>query len=203
MRKFFKEFKTFISRGSVMDLAVGVIIGSAFTAIVTALTEHILKPIINFILAVIFDSTSLSGIYTVLKRVNLQDGTLDLENSIYIDWGSVINAVINFLLIAFVLFLIVKAVNSSKKALEESSKNLRTKSKRFTYEQKEELKSNGISPKDREKAEKYFADKEAKIKEEEERIAAEAKAKADAEAKANSTEALLKDIKEILLAKNN
>ena len=56
--------------------------------------------------------------------------------------------------------------------------------------------------KDREKAEKYFADKEAKIKEEE-RIAAEAKAKADAEAKANSTEALLKDIKEILLAKNN
>ena len=54
----------------------------------------------------------------------------------------------------------------------------------------------------REKAEKYFADKEAKIKEEE-RIAAEAKAKADAEAKANSTEALLKDIKEILLAKNN
>lgn len=202
MRKFFKEFKTFISRGSVMDLAVGVIIGSAFTAVVTALTEHILKPIINFILAVIFGSTSLSGIYTVLKRVNLQDGTLDLENSIYIDWGSVINAVINFLLIAFVLFLIVKAVNSSKKALEESSKNLQTKSKRFTYEQKEELKSNGISPKDREKAEKYFADKEAKIKEEE-RIAAEAKAKADAEAKANSTEALLKDIKEILLAKNN
>lgn len=202
MRKFFKEFKTFISRGSVMDLAVGVIIGSAFTAIVTALTEHILKPIINFILAVIFGSTSLSGIYTVLKRVNLQDGTLDLENSIYIDWGSVINAVINFLLIAFVLFLIVKAVNSSKKALEESSKNLRTKSKRFTSEQKEELKSNGISPKDRGKAEKYFADKEAKIKEEE-RIAAEAKAKADAEAKANSTEALLKDIKEILLAKNN
>ena len=155
MRKFFKEFKTFISRGSVMDLAVGVIIGSAFTAIVTALTEHILKPIINFILAVIFGSTSLSGIYTVLKRVNLQDGTLDLENSIYIDWGSVINAVINFLLIAFVLFLIVKAVNSSKKALEESSKNLQTKSKRFTYEQKEELKANGISPRDREKAEKY------------------------------------------------
>lgn len=110
-----------------MDLAVGVIIGSAFTAIVTALTEHILKPIINFILAVIFGSTSLSGIYTVLKRVNLQDGTLDLENSIYIDWGSVINAVINFLLIAFVLFLIVKAVNSSKK---------RWKNRARTYEQK-------------------------------------------------------------------
>lgn len=127
MRKFFKEFKTFISRGSVMDLAVGVIIGSAFTAIVTALTEHILKPIINFILAVIFGSTSLSGIYTVLKRVNLQDGTLDLENSIYIDWGSVINAVINFLLIAFVLFLIVKAVNSSKK---------RWKNRARTYKQK-------------------------------------------------------------------
>lgn len=164
MRKFFKEFKTFISRGSVMDLAVGVIIGSAFTAIVTALTEHILKPIINFILAVIFGSTSLSGIYTVLKRVNLQDGTLDLENSIYIDWGSVINAVINFLLIAFVLFLIVKAVNSSKKALEESSKNLRTKSKRFTYEQKEELKSNGISPKDREKRKSILPTKKLKSK---------------------------------------
>ena len=201
MRKFFEEFKTFISRGNVMDLAVGVIIGGAFTSIVSALTEHILKPLINFILASIFGSHSLSGIFTVLKRVENVDGTLDLENSIYIDWGSAINAVINFLLIAFVLFLIIKAINSSKKILEESSKNIQSKTKKLTCEQKAELKANGINVKDKEQVAKYFADKEAKAKAEEE-AAAMAKAKAEEEAKANSTEALLKDIKEILLAKN-
>ena len=112
MKKFFAEFKKFITRGNVIDMAVGVIVGSSFTAIVNALSNNILKPIINWLLALLFGKDSLSEIFTFLKRVNAEDGTPDLTQSIYIDWGAFINAVINFFLIALVLFSIVKLINS-------------------------------------------------------------------------------------------
>lgn len=118
MKKFFKEFKEFITRGSVLDMAVGVIVGSAFTAIVTALSNNILKPIINWILTLIFGQTSLSDIYTYLKKVEV-DGVVDLTQSIYIDWGAFINAIINFLIIAFVLFVIVKTINNFQRKMRE------------------------------------------------------------------------------------
>ena len=60
--KFFSEFKDFITRGNVLDMAVGVIVGGAFTSIVNSLSNHILKPIINWVLALIFGQNSLSGI---------------------------------------------------------------------------------------------------------------------------------------------
>ena len=106
---FFKEFKEFISRGNVVDMAIGIIIGGAFTAIVNALCNNILKPIVNWIIALIAGGDSLTEAYTFLKRVEV-DGVVDLEQSIYIDWGSFINAIINFILIALVLFLIIKAL---------------------------------------------------------------------------------------------
>ncbi len=118
MKKFFKEFKEFITRGSVLDMAVGVIVGSAFTAIVTALSDNILKPIINWILTLIFGQNSLSDIYTYLKKVEV-DGVVDLTQSIYIDWGAFINAIINFIIIAFVLFVIVKAMNNFQRKMHE------------------------------------------------------------------------------------
>lgn len=118
MKKFFKEFKEFITRGSVLDMAVGVIVGSAFTAIVTALSNNILKPIINWILALIFGQNSLSDIYTYLKKVEV-DGVVDLTQSIYIDWGAFINAIINFIIIAFVLFVIVKTINNFQRKMRE------------------------------------------------------------------------------------
>ncbi len=111
MKKFFNEFKTFITRGNVLDMAVGVIVGGAFTAIVNALGNNILKPIINFLLALVFGKDSLSELFTFLKRVEV-DGVVDLAQSIYIDWGSFINAIINFIIIAFVLFCLVKALNA-------------------------------------------------------------------------------------------
>ena len=119
MRKFFQEFRKFISRGNVVDLAVGVIIGSAFTAIVTALSNNILKPVINWVLSLVLGSNSLDNVYTYLKKVEMIDAvtgatTIDLANSIYIDWGSFINAIINFLLIAIVVFVIVKLINKAK-----------------------------------------------------------------------------------------
>ncbi len=98
MKGFFKEFKEFISRGSVMDMAVGIIIGGAFTAIVTSLVDDIISPLLGLIGGQNFDALS----------VNIGGVTLY--------YGKFITAVINFLLIALVLFLIIKAINSAKKA---------------------------------------------------------------------------------------
>lgn len=121
MKKFFSEFKQFISRGNVIDLAVGVIIGGAFTAIVTALTGHILMPIINWVLLLITGGKGLEGVYTFLSKVE-EDGVVVLEKSIYIDWGAFITAIINFILIALVVFLIVKAINKAKEAADIDGK---------------------------------------------------------------------------------
>ena len=99
MKKFFAEFKKFITRGNVVDMAVGVLVGSSFTAIVNGLSNFILKPIINYLLALIFGANSLSELFTFLKKVEVTDeatGELvtDLTQSIYIDWGSFINAIL-------------------------------------------------------------------------------------------------------------
>ncbi|HOZ02463.1 MAG TPA: MscL family protein, partial [Bacilli bacterium] len=100
----FKDFKAFISRGNVIQLAVGVIIGAAFSAIISALVNHILMPVIG--LAV---NGGLDSFYTILPNSVLSDvpgeGVLGNDGNWYtslskIDWGLLINAVINFLLIA-------------------------------------------------------------------------------------------------------
>lgn len=130
---FWKEFKEFITRGNILDMAVGIIVGGAFTAIVNALCNNILKPIVNWILALILGTDSLSEVYTFLTTAYTTDETgaqvIDLANSIYIDWGTFINAIINFLLIAIVLFLIIKALmrvqkmrDEAKAAIEEAQK---------------------------------------------------------------------------------
>ncbi len=116
MKKLIAEFKKFISRGSVMDMAVGVIVGSAFTAIVTALTNGILKPLINWLISLVTGGGDLSDIYTVLKPVydvnpDTLEKKLDLTSSIYIDWGAFVTAIINFFLIAMIVFMILKAWN--------------------------------------------------------------------------------------------
>ena len=99
MKKLFKEFKTFISRGNIVDMAVGVIIGGAFSAIVTALTNNILKPLINAFIALIVGKDGLEGAVTMLRPAyDPATGALDLASSIYIDWGAFITAIISFIL---------------------------------------------------------------------------------------------------------
>lgn len=93
MKNFLVEFKEFIDRGNVMDLAVAVIIGGAFTAIVTALTDNIINPLISLITG---GNGTISGLVV--------PGT-------QIDFGALISAIINFLLVAFVVFLLVKGIN--------------------------------------------------------------------------------------------
>ena len=95
MKKFFSEFKEFISKGNVLDLAVGVIIGGAFSTIVTSLTDNIINPLINCI-----------------GGAEIQ-GKIHLVGDNYIDYGAFISAIINFLIMALVIFCIVKAVNKA------------------------------------------------------------------------------------------
>lgn len=127
MKKIFAEFKKFITRGNVVDLAVGVIIGGAFTGIVNGLSNYILKPLINWVLALCIGKDGLSGAITMLSPAYLTDASgnltteYDLANSIYIDWGSFISAIINFFIIAVVLFAIVKTLNTVKETSEKAT----------------------------------------------------------------------------------
>lgn len=93
MKKFIEEFKAFALRGNVMDMAIGVIIGGAFTSIVTSLTENIINPILG-----LFGGTDLSGFVLNIGGVELR-------------YGAFITSIINFLIMAFVLFCLLKAVN--------------------------------------------------------------------------------------------
>ena len=98
MKSFMKEFKEFISRGNVMDMAVGIIIGGAFTAIVTSLVDNIIMPLIT-------------GIFGGLS---VKDWAFKIGKST-IAIGSLVEAIINFILIGLVLFCIIKAINKMKK----------------------------------------------------------------------------------------
>ena len=203
MKKFFGEFKKFITRGNVVDMAVGVIVGSSFTAIVNGMSNFILKPIINWLLAELFGANSLSEVFTMLKPAYTTDEAgkeiIDLANSIYIDWGAFINAVINFLLVAFVLFTIVKIINKFREEhIEWGEKMLK---KRLSKAQKKELKAAGIKRRDKAAVAAYFEEKARLEKEAAEKAAAEAAAKAAADRAANPTaEDLLKQI--IVLLEN-
>ncbi len=199
MKKFFGEFKKFITRGNIVDMAVGVIVGSSFTAIVNALSNNILKPIINHILRLILGKDALSEVYTflgekvyILDEAGLPTSEIDLKNSIYIDWGAFIIAIINFLIVAFVLFCIVKTVNS----MRENSENLEARMKKFNKEDRKIMKARGIKP-TKKAIEEYIAEKEAAEAKAKAAAEAEAKAKAAADRLANpTTEDLLKSILE-------
>ena len=202
MKNFFAEFKKFITRGNVVDMAVGVIVGSSFTAIVNGLSNFILKPFINFLLALVLGTDSLSEVYTYLKRayVVAEDGTLtseiDLAKSIYIDWGSFINAIINFFLVALVLFTIVKIFNRVREGQKSFADELNEG--KPTKEERKEMKKLGIKFSDKAAVSAYYAEKARQI--EEEKKAAEEKARLEREANP-TTEELLKQIRDLLQQK--
>lgn len=187
MKKFFGEFKTFITRGNVVDMAVGVIVGGAFTAIVNGVSNYVLKPIINWVLSLILGADALSEVYSFLTKVYTTDPEtgaeiIDLANSIYIDWGSLILAIINFIITAFVLFLIVKFINKAREGKDKNG---------LTAEDKAELKKRGIKLRNKEAVAAYLAEKAAA----EAKAAEEAAEKARLDRIANPTaEDLLKQI---------
>ena len=114
MKKFMEEFKAFISRGNVMDMAVGIIIGGAFTSIVSSLVEDIINPILGIFGGMDFDKLSI----TLLGEATL-------------NYGKFITAVINFLIMALIVFVIMKTMNGIgeklKKKEEEAPEEPTTK----------------------------------------------------------------------------
>ena len=206
MKKFFQEFKKFITRGNVIDLAVGIIVGAAFTAIVTALTNNIIRPIINWLIALIGGKDGLSSVYTFLTKAYTTDSAgntvLDLANSIYIDWGAFITAILDFFIIAFTVFVIVKAFNASREKLKEFGEMIEKESKKERRAERKAmfLKAKEDKRKFKEVWAEYLAEKKL-IADEKAKMEAEEKAKKEAEEKANNPteQELLKQIRDLLI----
>lgn len=127
--KLWQEFKAFINRGSVLDLAVGMIIGSAFTAIVNSLVKGILQPLINMIPL---------GQGGKSLQVVLRDPVIDattgavVKEAVILDFGAVISAIVTFLLTALVLFLIVKAINKAREIGDKEKARLEQLAQKVT-----------------------------------------------------------------------
>ena len=148
MKKLFKEFKDFITKGNVLDLAVGMIIGAAFTAIISAVVGGILTPLINMI--PIGDTGSLQ---VVLKDPVVDAAGTVIKEAVIMDFGAVISAVITFLITALVLFSVVKIISTAQKKADEAKE----KAKR-AYEDK--LIAEGkLPPREEPKAEEVAAPK--------------------------------------------
>lgn len=146
---FFKEFGEFINRGNALALAIGVIIGGAFTSIVTAINKNIISPIIAWIIG---DTDLSNSLVTVLKSHDIAtqadvanglataigDPLAEPVNDIVISWGALIQAVIDFILIALILFLIMKVVTSILNRAKEVSEKFKKQKEEAEAESAEE-----------------------------------------------------------------
>ena len=197
MKNFFAEFKKFITRGNVMDMAVGVIVGGAFTAIVNGLSNFVLKPLINYLLALLLGKDTLAGIHTMLLEVTTTneagETVVDLANSIYIDWGSFINAIINFFLIALVLFCIVRVFNRMRDNQKEAAEV--AKGRKAKKADRKAMKAEGVNTRDKAAVAAWYAARAEKEAAEAAAAAAAAEEQARLDRIANpTTEDLLKAI---------
>lgn len=117
MGKFFKEFRDFISKGNALDLAVGLVIGTAFNAIIRSLVADIITPLISLLF-----KADLSNLYVVLRGTATFDttlGTLILsEDAVLLRYGNFINAIIDFVIIAFAIFLAIRVVTKLSNRLQ-------------------------------------------------------------------------------------
>ena len=114
-----QEFKDFIAKGNVMDMAVGIIIGAAFTAIVTSLVGDLINPIIGLFLG----GVDFSNQYAVLSGDVAEGASLEAARetgAAIFAWGAFIMAIINFLIVAFALFMVIRSFNNLKKKEEEA-----------------------------------------------------------------------------------
>lgn len=162
-----KEFKAFITKGNILDMAVGVIIGGAFNAIVTALTNKILMPIVNATLCFL---TKGDGLYTVLwnseKVLHVTDTTAQAEaiadaiaaggvvgpngdiysRIFYIDWSAFIEAVINFFFVALTLFIIIKVFTTLAKKRRDMEEAIKARAEAKKAPAEEEAPAEEAAP---------------------------------------------------------
>ncbi|MGN0788516.1 MAG: large conductance mechanosensitive channel protein MscL [Christensenellales bacterium] len=196
MKKFFKEFKDFVCRGNIFDMAVGMIIATAFNKIVSSLVNDIIMPLITWATG----AGSLKELSIVLRTNELGEATLTWA------YGNFIQTIIDFLIIATSIFIVVKVINSSRKKLEELGEFAKQQSKKEVKAENKALKAKAKAE-GRSFKEVYEENQALKAKQAEEaRLAKEAedKAKAEAELLANpTTEMLLKDIRDLLRQQQN
>lgn len=117
MKNFMNEFKTFIMRGNVLDMAVGVIIGGAFGKITGSLVNDVLMPFISWICG----STSMNGLNVVVRPEVVDEAGEVVTEAITLGFGTFVGTVIDFVLVAFVIFLIVKAFNKARALTEKKA----------------------------------------------------------------------------------
>lgn len=197
MRKFFQEFKAFISRGNVFDLAVGMIIATAFNKIVSSLVNDMIMPLITWATG----AASLADL-SVPLRWEVVDGVKNVTLSW--NYGTFIQSIIDFLIIAFSVFLMVKVVNTSRKKLEEleslvkeqTKKEVRAEMKMIKAQAKAEGRKFKVAWSEHVEEKKRIAEEKAKQE-------AEEMARREAEEKLNNPteQELLKEIRDLLKTK--
>ena len=115
MKKIFNEFKAFIARGNVMDMAVGVIVATAFGKITTSLVNDVFMPFISWI----FGTRDMSALNLVVRPEVLDEAGEVVQTAITIGFGTFVATIIDFLLVAMVVFMVVKAMNTAKAKMEK------------------------------------------------------------------------------------
>ena len=118
MKKFFEEFKTFITKGNVMDMAIGVIIGGAFGAITTALVGKVITPLLAFA----FGAPNTDALNITLRAAETDAAGEVVKEALVLGLGDFVGAILNFLIIALVLFSVIKAVNKARAVAEAKKK---------------------------------------------------------------------------------
>ncbi len=118
IKKFFSDFKEFAMRGNVLDMAVGVVIGSAFGKIVSSLVADIITPVISLLTG----SVSLTGLKVVFRPEEINAAGDIIQNEIALTYGNFIQSVIDFVIIAFSIFVVLRIINKTHEKLEALSK---------------------------------------------------------------------------------
>ncbi len=196
MKKFFGEFKKFITRGNVFDLAVGMIIATAFNKIVSSLVNDIIMPLVTYATG----ANSVADL-SIPLRYKWVDGVKEVTLSW--NYGSFLQYVIDFFIIAMSVFIMVKVVTNSRKKFEEISEMLEKQTKKEFRQERRQIKN--LAKEQNRKFKEVLAEHEAEKKrlaEEKAKLEAEEKARKDAEDKLNNPtqEELLKDIRDLLRA---
>ncbi len=191
MKKFFADFKAFITKGNIVDMAVGVVIGTAFSAIVTSLVNDIIMPLISAATGG-FDISDWKWVISEAQYDPVTNAITKAEAALH--WGHFLQCILNFLIIAFCIFVVLRIFMSAKTRMEKAQEGYKTLNKAEYKQLRKELKAQGKS-----KAEINAAilAKEAELtaaaKAEKERKAAEEKANAP-----ETTEQLLTQIRDLL-----
>ena len=126
MKKFFEEFKTFITKGNVMDMAIGVIIGGAFGAITSSLVSNVITPL----LAYIFGAPNTDALNITLRAAEVDASGEVVKEALVLGLGTFVGAIVNCLVIALVLFSVIKAINKARALAEARKKGPRSPSPR-------------------------------------------------------------------------